>query len=155
MKPLTALLALTLLVAPGLHGCAAPTKQFPSQKTVEASSENTLWETLLLAIRRSGYRYGIGADPAKREVVSNWKNDLAPYKGKGFRTRVIARYEPAADAGQGLRGFDVTIRVEKQTNESYRGLDLTYAEWEPADDDLARARLVTQNLQALLGTTDL
>ena len=54
-----------------------------------------------------------------------------------------------------LRGFDVTIRVEKQTNESYRGLDLTYAEWEPADDDLARARLVTQNLQALLGTTDL
>ena len=155
MKLTPLLLALLVAATASLQGCVTPTRTFVVEKQVAASSENTLWETLLLSIKRSGYGYGIGADSGKREVVSNWKNDLAPYKGKGFRTRVIANYEPAENAGEGLLGYDVTIRVEKQTNESYRSLDLTYAKWEPADDDAATARLVMQNLQALLGTLEL
>ena len=102
----------------------------------------------------SDYPVGGGADPGEREIISGWKLDLAPYKGKGFRTRVLASYVPSKDAASAapLEAFDVTIRVEKDTNESYRSLDPSYADWQAAPDDLATAKTIMQRVQSLLGS---
>jgi len=100
---------------------------------------------------------GWGADSGKREIISGWKLDLAPYKGKGFRTRVLASYQPSKDSTspEPLKAFDVTIRVEKDTNESYRSLDPSYADWKAAPDDLGTAKTIMQRVESLLGTGEI
>jgi len=146
--------ALLLLIAPGFLACVSVNQEFPAQRTISAETEFELWQALRIAVDMSDYPVGGGADPGEREIISGWKLDLAPYKGKGFRTRVLASYEPSTDAASSdpLVAFDVTIRVEKDTNESYRSLDPSYADWKAAPDDLAAAKTIMQRVQSLLGS---
>ncbi len=146
--------ALLLLLVPAFSACASVNRAIPVERTVSAKTEFELWQALRIAVDMSDYPVGGGADSGKREIISGWKLDLAPYKGKGFRTRVLASYEPSASPGTSdpLAAFEVTIRVEKDTNESYRSLDPAYADWEGAPDDLIAAKTIMQRLEALLGT---
>lgn len=154
MKTPSLISALALLLVPQLTACLSVNQEIPAERRIEARTEFELWQALRIAVDMSDYPVGGGADPAKREIVSGWKLDLAPYKGKGFRTRVLANYVPSASAEPAtpLAAFDVTIRVEKDINESYRSLDPAYAEWEAAPDDLAAAKTIMQRIQSLLGT---
>ncbi|QDV08227.1 hypothetical protein Poly30_37630 [Planctomycetes bacterium Poly30] len=158
-------LVLLVLLLPGLSGltgCKATTNKFPVDRTVDAQSERILWDALRTAIYKSKHPVGgEGADPSSREIRSGWKLDLAPFKSKGFRTRVLASYEPSRGerkgianetVGVGLEAFDVNIRVEKETNESLSPLNLDRAKWTPADDDLQAAREIMQMFHGLLGT---
>ena len=146
--------ALLLLTTPGFVACISVNKEFPAERTISARTEFELWQALRIAVDMSDYPVGGGADPGEREIISGWKLDLAPYKGKGFRTRVLASYVPSKDAASAepLEAFDVTIRVEKDTNESYRSLDPSYADWQAAPDDLATAKTIMQRVQSLLGS---
>ena len=49
----------------------------------------------------------------------------------------------------------MTIRVEKDINESYRSLDPAYADWKGAPDDLIAAKTIMQRLESLLGTGEI
>lgn len=145
-----------------LVSCHAPTTKYPVERTIDADSERILWDALRLAIHENKYKVGGGADPGTREIRSAWKLDLAPFKGDGFRSRVIATYVPgdgerkgvtSTVATPGLEAFDVTVRVEMETNESLSPLNLDRAKWTPADDSEALARKVLQDLSSLLGTS--
>lgn len=147
----------------GLSGCNSTKGQHPVERTVDAESERILWDALRLAVYNAKFPVGLGADPGTRMIRSGWKLDLAPFKGKGFRTRAIACYEPATGerkgvapsaAAVGLEAFDVTIRVEKETNESLSPLNLDRADWTEAEDDLAAARGLMQTFHGLLGTVE-
>ncbi len=146
--------ALLLLLVPAISACVSVNTAIPVERTVSAKTEFELWQALRIAVDLSDYPVGTGADSGKREILSGWKLDLAPYKGKGFRTRVIARYErsDAPASSDPLVAFDVTIRVEKDTNESYRSLDPAYADWKGAPDDVVAAKTIMQRLESLLGS---
>ena len=148
---------LLLLLVSGLASCISVNREIPAERTVVAKTEFELWQALRIAVDLSDYPVGGGADSAKREILSGWKLDLAPYRGKGFRTRVIASYQPSEDAStqEPLEAFDVTIRVEKDINESYRSLDPAYADWKGAPDDLIAAKTIMQRLESLLGTGEI
>lgn len=148
-------------VLPSLTGCKVLTQEYPVERTVDADSERILWESLRTAIYQSKHPAGLGADPGTREITTGWKLDLAPFKSKGFRTRVLASYVlsqgerkgvTTQEVGVGLEAFDVTIRVEKETNESLSPLNLDRAKWTPADDDAQAAREIMQTFHGLLGT---
>lgn len=161
VKPFHAWLVLAVLGLSSLTGCKTLTQEFPVDRTVDAESERILWDALRLAVYKSRHPVSGGADPSSREIRSGWLPDLAPFKGKGFRTRVIASYVPSVGerkgvtsekVGVGMEAFDVTIRVEKETNESLSPLKLDRAKWTPADDDLQAAREIMQTFHGLLGT---
>ncbi len=154
---------LLALLAPGLTGCRVITKEYPVDRTVDADSERILWDALRMAVYNGKYPVGGGADPGTRMIRSGWKLDLAPFKGKGYRTRAIASYVPStgdrkgvtsSTAAVGLESFDVTIRIEKETNESLSPLNLDRADWTRADDDLQAARELMQTFHGLLGTAE-
>jgi hypothetical protein len=154
---------LVALMAPALTGCRVITKEHPVDRTVDAESERILWDALRLAVYKGKYPVGGGADPGTRLIRSGWKLDLAPFKGRGFRTRAIASYVPStgerkgvtsSSAVVGLEPFDVTIRIEKETNESLSPLNLDRAKWTRADDDLQAARELMQTFHGLLGTAE-
>lgn len=144
-----------------LVGCKAVTQKFPVDRTVDAQSERVLWDALQTAIYKSKHPVGGGANPSARKIRTGWKLDLAPFKGKGFRTRVIASYQKSVGerkgvttdtVGVGLEAFDVTIRVERESNESLSPLNLDRAKWTAADDDGQAAREIMQTFHGLLGT---
>ncbi len=158
-SPLAALLLVLAVLLPGMTGCKALTTEYPVDRTVDADSERILWNALRVAIDKNGYKVGAGARSERREIQSGWKLDLAPFKSRGFRTRVIASYEPSlelplAGPDSGYEAFDVTIRVEKETNESLSPLNLDRAVWTPADDDPQVARRIMQVFHGLLGTSE-
>ncbi|MEM9801643.1 MAG: hypothetical protein AAGA20_15055 [Planctomycetota bacterium] len=143
-------------LALGVTGCGSTGAEIPSERIVLAPTERVLWEALYVSITDEKYGIGGGADPSDRTITTGWKLDLAPYRSQGFRTRVIATYE-RADPGPEveLEGYDVSIRVEKETNESYQSLDPRYAKWEAAPDDAETARRIMQRLTSYLGTEEI
>lgn len=158
MKTLSSLAACIAWIGLSLltTGCGVTTKQFPAERVVGADNERVLWQALFVAIDENGYRVGGGANPSTRKIRSSWKLDLAPFKGQGFRSRVIVSYTPEPrDPDAELEMFDVSIRVEKETNESFRASDPAYAKWEPADDDREKARKILQDLRAYLQPMDI
>lgn len=138
---------LALALALAATGCAS-NKVVPRwiDGQVPASSEQVLWEVVLMALEREGYPVGTGADPAKRTVESNWREVLQPFKGQGFRERATVRLEPLSDDTFGVR-----IRVERETNESLRPTDPVHAEWKPAPDHEEAARRLLQYLRSFMG----
>ena len=149
--------ALLLLLTPAFSACISVNTAIPVERTVSAKTEFELWQALRIAVDLSDYPVGGGADSGKREILSGWKLDLAPQKSKGFRTRVIASYDRSTSpaASEPLVAFDVTIRVEKDINDSYRSLDPAYADWKGAPDDLIAAKTIMQRLESLLGTGEI
>lgn len=150
------LTCLALLTLGGATACATPTKRNPIERTVLAANEKAMWDALRVAINEMGYKVGAGANPSTRTIQSGWRLDLYPYKGGGFRTRINADYEPNQEVvDERYEAFDVVIRVDKDTNESNRPLEIPHAKWERADDDAEVARQVIIGLEAILGTAQI
>lgn len=128
-------------------GCASGKK--PAQwvdATLEAPSDRILWDVTVVSLQKTGFPIGTGLEPGKLIAVSGWHNSLAPFKGDGFRERVHVVYTP-----QGERKYAVKVRVERETNEDItHPLDLSYAEWESAPDNVTRAQIVLGYVKALL-----
>lgn len=114
---------------------------------IGVASESVLWEVTVLAMEKEGFPVGAGLDPADGVAISGWKSSLAPFKGKGWRARAHVQYERLAPGR-----YRVEVRVEKEVNEDLaRPLDPSYAQWEPAADDLERADVLLQRIRSYLG----
>jgi hypothetical protein len=145
------LLVLVPLLA-GLLFCSscASSGAFPAEwqsDEIAVGSERILWEVTVLSLEKHGFPVGTGVDPTSMEAASGWSNNLAPFRGQGYRERALVRYEPA---GQGR--YKVEVRVEHQNNmDISRPLDARYAKWEPAADDKAKAAVVLQRIKSWIG----
>jgi len=149
--------ALCLVLALGVAGCNSTKKSAPSASggvtsEIEAPSERLLWDVVVLSVQRENFPVGTGLDPSTRTAASGWRNDLAPFRGQGFRERAIVQIEPL---GEGR--FEVVVRVERELNmDIARPLDLSYADWKPDADDEDAALLILQSIrsQLSLGSPD-
>lgn len=137
-----------LLLLLALGACKSSPKPVWSENRFEARSERMLWDVLRLALARADFAVGSGAEPESRHIVSAWRVDTSPFKGQGWRKKAHVDYTPAKDA---TGAYDVRVRVQMETNESFKGIDLRYADWKPAPDDVEGARRVMQFARSLLG----
>ena len=140
------LAALPLCLALACSIAANTPDQWMTMKA-KAPTEDVIWEVALLAALDADYPLGAGVDPATRSATSGWRNSLAPFKGDGYRQRAHMRLEPQADGS-----YVVSLRVEKQTNEDLvRPMDLQYAKWEDAPDDVEATQILMTQIRARLG----
>lgn len=148
MRPVPALAILALALIPCVACSTLSPKITPRwiDEEVETGSEQVLWEVVLMTLDREGYPIGSGANPAKREVETSWREVLQPFRGRGFRERATVRLEPLPE-----RRYRVRVRVERETNESLRPTDPVHAEWKPAADDEGAAQRLMQYIRAFMG----
>ena len=150
-----AAIAVTLCALVALSGCKSKPEPQWVDATFDVRSENLLWTVLRQALDRAEFAVGSEADPSQRRIVSAWKVDASPFKGRGFRSKAHVEFSPSSEADNGQEsGWAVRVRVEKETNESFKGLDLRYAEWKAAPDDVAAAGRIVQFARSLLGGGD-
>lgn len=139
---------LALMVMPSLGACnsaAEEPEHIWAEEVVAAPSERLLWETALQTLGRLGYPVGSSADPNALTITSGWKNQLSPFRGKGFRNMVDLRmvYEPES------ANWNVEVSVKHQANMALvRPLDPAYAEWEWRADDELEAAIILQHIIA-------
>lgn len=112
---------------------------------VECASTKAMFEVSALALGKAGFPVGIGANPAKSVLVSGWRSSESPFKGRGYRERANVEFESLKPGW-----FLLRVRVERETNESFRPLDKQYAKWEAAPDSPESARRVLGYAQAWL-----
>lgn len=140
---------LLLLFTLALGACNSGPKPAWETATLEVRSERMLWEILRLSLDRADFAVGTGAEPDARRIESAWMVDASPFKGRGFRRKAYVEYVPNAEGARNV--WDVRIRVALETNESFKGLDLRYAEWKSAPDDTPAAQRVLQFARSMLG----
>ncbi len=157
----------------GTTSCGASRTLHPRSEVIQADNERVLWNALQLAIVNEEFMVsGVGADPVARAITSGWKVDEVPFGrmrgSENYRARVIASYghfDPRSTRrpddlvvpdrlDPALETFVVTLRVEKEHNESLRPGIARYAKWVPADDDPAWAKRLMLQLRSRLGTTE-
>lgn len=144
-------LVLAFLACASLFSACATPRPGPAwvEDEVEAGSDRVLWEVTIIALEKTGFPVGSGIEPGKLTAVSGWKNQLDPFRGKGFRERCEIHYTRQPDP----RRYKIGVRVERDRNmDILRPLDLTYADWEAQPDNQERARVVLRYIKALLGT---
>lgn len=117
-------------------------------RELAAPSENIAWTVCTMALAKSGFPVGTGADPSTLTIVSGWKTQLAPFRGDGFRERAHLKLAPTT-AGQ----WRVEVRVEREDNmDIKRPMDPSYAEWKPAPDNAEAAELILERVRAFLSS---
>ena len=153
MLPMSRFSGSLLAALLALFTCAcSSTPEEPDPTWVEgevvAPSEGVLWTSTLTNLGRLGYPVGSQANRADLSVLSGWKTQLAPFRGKGFRQQVDLRYTPQDGVREGGRSaWDVSIRVKTQANMSLvRPLDPSYAEWEWRSDDQLEAMIILRHI---------
>ena len=115
--------------------------------TTSAPSEQVLWEVALIALSEQHFPLGSGVDPTSMTATSGWRHSLAPFKGEGYRHRARVRLEPL-EPGK----YRVSLQVEKETNEDVaRPMDLQYAKWKEAPDDVETAQVLLTHIRARMG----
>lgn len=115
--------------------------------TVEAASDTILWQVTVLSLEKNGFPVGSGVDRGKLVAVSGWHTSLAPFKSDGYRERCHIELAPG-----NARSYGIKVRVERERNEDIsHPLDLSYAQWEPDPDNVARAQTVLGYIKATLG----
>ncbi len=115
--------------------------------SASAPSDSVIWELALYAMQEQGFPIGAGADPSTMIATTGWRNSLAPFKGEGYRQRARLQLE-TLEPGR----FKISVQVEMETNEELaRPMELQYAEWEPAPDDVNTAKILLSKIQARLG----
>ena len=116
---------------------------------ISVVSERILWEVTVLSLQKHDFPIGSGVDPTTMQAVTGWRNDLAPFRGQGFRERAHVRYEAA-----GKSRYEIHVRVEHQKNmDITRPTDARYAKWEPAEDDTVEASVILHRIKAWIGET--
>ena len=141
---------LPALAALALCACSS-TDEEPDPAWVEgrvvAPSEGVLWTSTLTNLGRLGYPVGSQANQATMSVVTGWKNQLAPFRGKGFRQQVDLSYTPAEPPEDGLYAWDARLRVRTQVNmDIVRPMDPSHAEWEWRVDDVLEAQIILRHI---------
>ncbi len=138
--------ALALLAS----GCAIPGlgNSEPSgewlEGEVDAPSGRVVRETVIVSLQRLAYPLGTGMDPVNQRAESGWSLQLAPFRGKGYRTKAEVEWE-ALEPGRYL----VEVRVKKQMNDDIRQpTDPSYAKWKWTDDDEDAAKVLLQHILA-------
>lgn len=117
---------------------------------VQSGNERLLLEVTEIALRKTGFPIGAGLDPAHLTATSGWKISLAPFKGEGYREQAVVQF-----TREGNGRFKAQTRVRKERNDDVvHPMDLTYAQWEPAEDNVERARVLLRFVQSLLSTGD-
>ncbi len=139
------------LLACVLSAClAAPPKAQWQTATVRSGNERLLLEVTEIALRKTGFPVGAGLDPAHLTATSGWKISLAPFKGEGYREQAMVQFTREGDGK-----FKAQTRVRKERNDDVvHPMDLTYAQWEPDEDNMERARVLLRFVQSLLSTGD-
>lgn len=145
---LVALLACALAFVAGCKSpFAEPEAPWPSRE-LAAPSENIAWTVCSMALTKSGFPVGTGADPSTLTIVSGWKTQLAPFRGDGFRERAHLALEPTTPGH-----WRVEVRVERESNmDIKRPMDPSYAKWEPAPDNADAAELILERVRAFLSS---
>ncbi len=115
--------------------------------TASAPSEAVVWDVVMFALNEQNFPIGAGLDPGSRVATTGWRNSLAPFKSEGFRQRVCMGLEPL-DGGK----YKLSLRVEKDTNEELaHPMELDYARWEEAPDDIQTAQILISKIDARMG----
>lgn len=115
--------------------------------TVEPPNQTVLWQVTIESLKKVRFPIGADFEPGKLRGVSGWDNELAPFKSEGYRERCHIEYTPTTG-----RRYAMKVRVERETNEDItHPLDLSYADWQPAPDNDARARLMVAQVKGQLG----
>jgi hypothetical protein len=141
--------ATVLALALGLSACQTGGEHPPQWKSAELAppSESVLWAVAGQELQRMDFPVGSDADPSQMVMLTGWRTQLAPFRGKGYRQRAEVRFEKSAGGR-----YKVDVRVERETNmDVVDPLDLTRAKWEPAEDDVEVAHIVLQRIRARLG----
>jgi hypothetical protein len=116
------------------------------EATVEPPNETVLWQVTTYSLQKVGFPLGASLEPGRLRGVSGWHNSPAPFKSEGYRERCHVEF-----MSTGGKRYAMRVRVERETNEDIvHPLDITYAEWESAPDNEARARLVVGHVKAYL-----
>jgi len=145
-RALAPLFAVLALAAAACFSTPKPEEQW-QRGQVSVGSDRLLWEITRFSLEQGGYPVGSGMDPTALVATSGWKTSLAPFRGKGWRERAQVRYRRAAPGR-----YQVDVRVEKQLNmDVVKPLDLRYAKWEPAPDNLEAARILLERIKAWIG----
>ena len=142
---------LVALLALATSACSTtPSEPDPAwvEGEVVAPSEGVLWTSTLTNLGRLGYPVGSQANRSELSVVTGWKNQLAPFRGKGFRQKVDLDYTPRTEPRpDGLPAWDLRLRVMTQANMSLvRPLDAAYADWEWRADDQLEAAIILRHI---------
>lgn len=114
-----------------------------TEEVVVAPSERLLWETALQTLGRLGYPVGSSADSNALTITTGWKNQLSPFRSKGFRNQADVKMD--YDAAE--KSWNVEVSVKHQVNMALvRPLDPAYAEWEWGADDEWEAAIILQHI---------
>jgi hypothetical protein len=143
-------LATAALAALALAGACQSTPEEPdpilATSEVVAGSDNQLWKVVLLALNQNGFPQGAEMNRGEMHVVTGWKIELSPWKGKGTRKQAEVTCTPL-----GPDRWALAVRVRQQVNNTLaQTLDYSYAEWEWVPDDHVLARIVLQHIRSYL-----
>jgi hypothetical protein len=142
------LLALCACLALCAACSSAPKEPEPAwaEAEVVAGSDSLLWKVILLSLRKLDFPEGAEMDRARMHVVSGWKIELSPWKGRGTRKQAEVLCTPI-----GPGRWSLEARVKTQVNNALaRTLDYSYAEWEWVPDDPSEARVILGHVRAFL-----
>jgi hypothetical protein len=140
------ILCFAFMLIPFLGSCSTtPDEPDPSwiEGFVVAPSERLLWDTTLQTLGRLGYPVGAAADSNALMVTTRWKNQLSPFRGRGFRNQaeVTMSFDPETE------GWTVVVRVKHMVNMALaQPADPAFAEWEWRDDDEWEAGIILQHI---------
>ena len=125
---------------------SAPKEPDPNwvSSEIAVSSDSTLWQVILLALHKMEFPKSAEMDRANMSLVSGWKIELSPWKGRGTRQRAEVSCTPV-----GPGRWQVETRVATQINQALaRPMDYSYAEWEWVPDDGMTARILMQHIHS-------
>lgn len=115
---------------------------------LECTSSKAMFELSALAMDKAGFSIGDGSDPAKSTLRSGWSTSTSPFKGRGFRDKAHVVFESLRPGW-----FLMKVRVERETNESFRPLEPEHSDWEAAQDNPDSALRVIQYARSLLSAS--
>ncbi|MFT7676157.1 MAG: hypothetical protein ACI8QC_000125 [Planctomycetota bacterium] len=145
----TSLLALVVCVLVGLTSSCHIfyTRITPQwqEAELECSSAKAMFELSALALKKAGFTIGDGSDPAKSTLRSGWATSTSPFKSRGYRDKASVVFENLRPGW-----FVMKVRVERETNESFRPLEPEHANWEEAQDNPDAAMRVIQFARSIL-----
>ena len=143
------ILLVLLILLPCLSGCQLFRKKHVEiweESTIQVMNQQVVFTGAVYALQKEGFPVGMGADAGQGLIVTGWRVQESPFKGKGFRERATLRFAPGEDHASSV----VRVRVERETNESFRPTVQGSAKWERDDDQKSAARRILQYVHSYL-----
>ena len=138
-----------LLALPLLTGCQLFRKKHVEiweETTLNVMNQQVLFTGAVYALQKEGFPVGMGADAGQGLIITGWRVQESPFKGKGFRERATLRFAPGEDGVTST----VRVRVERETNESFRPTVQGSAVWERDEDQKSVSRRILQYTHSYL-----